>query len=44
MVFGGDYIFSMLNFTGLNLSVVGSLLYTYVTFKSKKPSQAPNKK
>ncbi|CAH0703102.1 unnamed protein product [Spodoptera exigua] len=37
MVIGGDYVFSLLNFVGLNISVLASLLYTYVTFK-RKPS------
>lgn len=40
MVIGGDYIFSMVNFIGLNLSVLGSLLYTWVTFRPK-PSPVP---
>lgn len=35
MVIGGDYVFSLLNFVGLNISVLASLLYTYVTFKRK---------
>lgn len=36
MVIGGDYIFSWLNFVGLNLSVIGSLIYTWVTFRRKE--------
>ncbi|KAM3956889.1 UDP-sugar transporter UST74c fringe connection [Aphomia sociella] len=35
MVIGGDYVFSYLNFVGLNISVLASLMYTYVTFKRK---------
>ncbi|XP_034942258.1 UDP-sugar transporter UST74c [Chelonus insularis] len=35
MVVGGDYVFSWLNFAGLNLSVSGSLIYTWVTFMPK---------
>lgn len=39
MVIGGDYIFSWLNFVGLNLSVIGSLVYTWVTFRKRETSQ-----
>ncbi|VDD87120.1 unnamed protein product [Enterobius vermicularis] len=36
MFSSGDYIFSITNFVGINVSVMGSILYTYVTFKTKK--------
>ncbi|CAG9558119.1 unnamed protein product [Danaus chrysippus] len=35
MIIGGDYVYSLLNFVGLNISVLASLGYTYVTFKRK---------
>ncbi|TDG52971.1 hypothetical protein AWZ03_000514 [Drosophila navojoa] len=40
MFIGGDYVFSWLNCIGINISVMASLLYTYVTFRRK---QAPDK-
>lgn len=39
MLIGGDYIFSWYNFFGLNLSVLGSLIYTYVTFGRKESAE-----
>lgn len=40
MFIGGDYLFSWVNCVGINISVFGSLLYTYVTFRRK---EAPRK-
>lgn len=44
MLIGGDYVFTWLNFVGLNISVIGSIIYTKVTFSSKKsqPTGVPS--
>lgn len=34
-IIGGDYVFSMVNFIGINISVMASLIYTFVTFRKK---------
>ncbi|KAF6036202.1 hypothetical protein EB796_005495 [Bugula neritina] len=39
MFIGGDYVFSMMNFIGLNISAAASVIYTYLEFSSKKQSQ-----
>ncbi|ELU11014.1 hypothetical protein CAPTEDRAFT_120590 [Capitella teleta] len=39
MLIGGDYVFSWVNFMGLNVSVLGSLFYTYITFIQKAPAK-----
>lgn len=40
MYIGGDYVFSVTNFMGVNISMIASLVYSYVTFIQKKPIPA----
>lgn len=40
MLVGGDYIFSVLNFVGLNICMAGGLRYSFLTLGSQlKPKQ-----
>lgn len=43
MIIGGDYIFSAVNCIGINVSVLGSVYYTYIIFAKKETLQNVNK-
>ncbi|GAB5579766.1 UDP-N-acetylglucosamine/UDP-glucose/GDP-mannose transporter isoform X4 [Prionailurus iriomotensis] len=41
MLVGGDYIFSVLNFVGLNICMAGGLRYSFLTLSSQlNPKQS----
>lgn len=43
MFIGGDYTYSVLNFIGINISVIGSIYYTYIIFARKdEPRRSPS--
>ncbi|XP_063681849.1 nucleotide sugar transporter SLC35D2-like [Bolinopsis microptera] len=42
--FGGDYIFSWLNFFGITVSALGGVVYSAVTFRSLEQSRADKNK
>lgn len=39
MFIGGDYIFSWWNYIGINISIIGSIFYTYVIFGRNEVSE-----
>ncbi|XP_053156655.1 UDP-N-acetylglucosamine/UDP-glucose/GDP-mannose transporter isoform X3 [Hemicordylus capensis] len=41
MLIGGDYIFSVLNFIGLNICMAGGLRYSFLTIRGQDPPKRP---
>lgn len=40
MFFGGDYVFSLLNFVGLNISMTGGVIYALVKYREQQKQKA----
>lgn len=43
MIYGGDYVFSWINFIGVNISVIGSVIYSAVVFRAKQTPKSSSK-
>ena len=43
MVFGGDYVFSLMNFMGLNVSITGGVIYALVKYKEQQHQRSTGK-
>uniref|UniRef100_A0A8D0GF38 UDP-glucuronic acid/UDP-N-acetylgalactosamine transporter n=1 Tax=Sphenodon punctatus TaxID=8508 RepID=A0A8D0GF38_SPHPU len=41
MLVGGDYVFSVLNFVGLNICMAGGLRYSFLTLRGYNHSKQP---
>lgn len=43
MYIGGDYVFNLFNFAGLNISMIGAFLYAFINF-TEDNSNSNNRK